>query len=106
MVMKSKTENKRLILEPQTDLIAEQIEPLRNFFSTELKTHSGVSHIQLDVTGIETVDSLGVNLIVGLYREAEKAGKSMEIIGAGENFVKIANFFRIPSLFPVKAAED
>jgi hypothetical protein len=25
----------------------------------------------------------------------------MEIIGAGENFMKVANFFRLTSLFPV-----
>ncbi len=51
------------------------------------------------------VDSLGVNLIVGLYREAMSRSATIEIIGAGENFIKVANFFRLPSLFPIKKAE-
>ena len=43
-----------------------------------------------------------MNLVVGLYRQAVSESKTIEIIGAGENFMKVADFFRLTSLFPVR----
>jgi anti-sigma B factor antagonist len=102
--MKIRKEDDMLFLIPETDLIANRIEELRDYFADQLKKHSDISHVLLDVTGVDVVDSLGVNLIVGLYRQATSNNKSIEIIGAGENFMKVAGFFRLTSLFPVKSA--
>lgn len=104
--MKAKKQNEALYLIPETDLVASRIEELRDFFSKQLEDNPDVSIVYLDVRGIEIVDSLGVNLIVGLYRQVSNASKSIEIYGAGKNFMKVANFFRLPSLFPVKGEED
>ncbi|QTA88416.1 STAS domain-containing protein [Desulfonema magnum] len=101
--MKVKKENNTLFLIPETDLIANRIEELRDYFAEQLKEHSDVSHVLLDVNGVDFVDSLGVNLIVGLYRQVTAASQTIEIIGAGENFMKVAAFFRLTSLFPVKS---
>ncbi len=93
-----------LILLPESDLVASHIEELRDYFSEQIRSHTDISRILLDVSGVEVVDSLGVNLVVGLYRQAEAEDRSIEIIGANKNFMKVANFFRLPALFPVKAA--
>jgi hypothetical protein len=47
------------------------------------------------------VDSLGVNLIIGIYRQAVAEAKTFEIINAGSRFIKVAQFFRFYSLFSV-----
>jgi urease beta subunit len=47
------------------------------------------------------VDSLGVNLIIGIYRQAVAEAKTFEIINAGDRFIKVARFFRFYSLFSV-----
>lgn len=99
-------ENDTLFLIPETDLIANRIEELRDYFAEQLKTHSEVFHVLLDVSGVEVVDSLGVNLIVGLYRQATSESKTIEIVGAGKNFMKVADFFRLTSLFSVKGEEN
>jgi anti-anti-sigma factor len=103
--MKIRKQGTTLTLIPESDLTAGKIEELKDYFIAQLKEHSDFTHIQLDAGGIEVVDSLGVNLIVGLYREAMSRSATIEIIGAGENFIKVANFFRLPSLFPIKKAE-
>jgi anti-anti-sigma factor len=103
--MNVKKQETTLVLIPEADLIASNIEGLRDYFIEQLKQYSDYTHIQLDVSGIEVVDSLGVNLIVGLYRESVNRSATIEIIGAGENFMKVANFFRLPSLFSIKKAE-
>ncbi len=104
--MKTRVEDKTLFLIPETDLVASRIEELRDYFSNRLNAHPHVSHVILDVHGIDFVDSLGVNLIVGLYREVTNESKTIEIMGAGKNFMKVASFFRFPSLFSVTEDEN
>jgi anti-anti-sigma factor len=103
--MQANKENGNLFLIPETDLLAGSIEDLRNFFSEQIRLHSDASHVLLDVTGVDFVDSLGVNLIVGLYRQVVSESKTIEIIGAGKNFMKVATFFRLSSLFPVRSVD-
>ncbi len=99
--MQSRVEQSTLVIKPETDLIASRIEELRDFFMKQIEEHPDLNHVILDAHGIKFVDSLGVNLIVGLYRQLASASKSLEINGAGKNFMKVAGFFRFSSLFPV-----
>ncbi len=92
-----------LILIPETDLIASAVENLRDYFILQIKEHTDVSKIILDARGIDIVDSLGVNLIIGLYKQVESESKVFEIISAGENFLKVSNFFRLNKLFEIKS---
>ncbi|MDM8549162.1 STAS domain-containing protein [Desulfobacterales bacterium HSG2] len=103
--MKIRKEEETLFLIPETDLIANRIEELRDYFAEQLKKHSEVSRVLLDVNGVDLVDSLGVNLIVGLYRQVTNESKTIEIVGAGGNFMKVANFFRLTSLFSVNSEQ-
>ena len=49
--------------------------------------------------------SLGVNLIIGVYRQVISESKTFEITGAGEKFLKVARFFQFPALFNIKSKE-
>lgn len=99
--MKTRVEDDTLFLIPETDLVASRIESLRNFFVEQMAAHPEAAKVVLDVHGVETVDSLGVNLVVGLYREAAGASKTIEIVGANEKFMKVASFFRLPAIFTI-----
>ncbi len=101
--MNSRIENQTLYLMPEADLVASCIEKHRDYFVEQLKKNSDVTEIILDANGVETVDSLGVNLIIGLYRQAASETKVFEIIGAGKKFIKVADFFRFSSLFKIEA---
>jgi anti-anti-sigma factor len=103
--MKVIQQEKTLILVPETNLTAGNIEELRDYFRKQLKQHSDIVSVILNVSGVHSVDSLGVNLIVGLYREVTEKSGTIEIVGAEENFMKVANFFRLSSLFPIRRAE-
>jgi len=94
-------QDKILVLQPGTDLVASHIEALRDAVLAEMKKHPGVTGVVLDATGVEIVDSLGVNLIIGIYRQAIAETKTFEVINAGSRFIKVAQFFRFFSLFSV-----
>jgi anti-anti-sigma factor len=99
--MNSNLLHNQLILQPQADLVASQIEVFRDSVLVLMKKNPDVTGVVLDATGIEIVDSLGVNLIIGIYRQAAAESKTFEIINAGEKFIKVARFFRFYSLFSV-----
>lgn len=89
-----------LVLE--SDLVASRVEEMRQFLMEQLKAYPDESAVILDVQGIEVVDSLGVNLIIGLYKHVAAESKEFKIVNAGEKFMKVANFFRFNSIFPVE----
>lgn len=99
--MKALLEDNRLVLQPETDLIASRIEQLRMEVLAQLKRHPGAEAVVLDAAGVEIVDSLGVNLIIGMYRQAVADGKSFEVVNAGSRFIKVARFFRFFALFSI-----
>jgi anti-anti-sigma factor len=100
--MEYRDEADRLILIPGTDLVASRIEALRDFFDETLQRHPDAPQVVLDVAGVHIVDSLGVNLIVGLFRQTAADGRSMALVGANPDFMKVANFFRLPTLFSIE----
>jgi len=96
-----KTEGTFFLL-PETDLVASQMEEIRDYFMKELRENVDVDKVTLDAKGIEIVDSLGVNLIIGLYRHVSTESKKFNVINAGEKFMKVANFFRFSTLFDIE----
>ena len=94
-------QDKRLILQPQADMVASHIEALRDAVLVQMKKHPDVAGVVLDAAGVEIVDSLGVNLIIGIYRQAVAETKTFEVINAGNRFIKVAQFFRFFSLFSI-----
>ncbi|MBF0233523.1 MAG: hypothetical protein HQK65_10865 [Desulfamplus sp.] len=103
--MELKTDMDTLILIPETDLVASHIERLRDYCLEALTHHTKVSTVILQADNIETVDSLGVNLIIGIYRQVSSESKIFKITGAGERFLKVAAFFQFSALFSITGKE-
>ena len=104
--MKAVRKADTLILQPGADLVASVIEEIRDKVLMQMKKHADAACIVLDAEGIDIVDSLGVNLVIGIYRQAASETKSFEIVNAGDKFMKVADFFRFPSLFSVKGVVE
>ncbi len=104
--MKAEMQGNSLVLQPGTDLIASKIEALRNEVLAQMKKYPDADAIVLDAAGIELVDSLGVNLVVGIYRQATADSKSFEVTNACSRFIKVARFFRFFSLFSINGETE
>ena len=100
--MKINVKNDSLYLIPDIDFVASTIEALRDEIMDKLKAHPQVATIILDAKNIEQVDSLGVNLIIGIFRQVKNESKIFEIINVGESFMKVAVFFKFSSLFTLR----
>ena len=60
----------------------------------------------LDAEGVDVVDSLGVNLIIGLYKELSNNSRFFRITNANDKFMKVANFFKFPAIFQIEGVEE
>ncbi len=99
--MRAYVEDNTLYIIPESDLVASKVEELRDGILTELKKEDPAKHVIFNVKSIDIVDSLGVNLIIGVYRQCESVSRSFEIINANEKFIKISNFFKFQDYFKV-----
>ena len=70
---------------------------------SQLKAYPKESTVALDARGVEIVDSLGVNLIIGLYKHTASESKEFRVLNAGDKFMKVANFFRFSSIFTIES---
>jgi len=100
--MKIYAEGEILYLKPEVDLVASRIEDIRSAFNTGINEHPDAKAVVLDVTGVDVVDSLGVNLIIGLYKHVSAKSKSFKITNVDDKVMKVANFFKFSSIFPVE----
>jgi anti-anti-sigma factor len=99
--MESKTEYGILFLIPGSDMIADTFNEMRTFFLDTLQINPE-AEVVLDVENVNVIDSLGVNLIIGLYKELSEYSRTFRIINASEQFMKVANFFKFNSIFNIE----
>lgn len=101
--MKIYKKDKTVYIVPNCDLVASNVEKIRDSVLMKLKKESSIEHLVLNVNGIEVVDSLGVNLIIGIYREAASQSMDFQVTNANEKFQKISGFFKFEDFFKVSS---
>jgi chemotaxis protein histidine kinase CheA len=94
-----------LYLTPDSDLVASEIESIRDDFLKKIRENPDVSGVVLKVDHVENMDSLGVNLVIGIFRQMTAESKEFKVTGAGQRFMKVAKFFQFPALFTIEPRE-
>jgi len=56
----------------------------------------------VDCNEVDTLDSIGVNLLVGLFKKAETTGNQFKMIGCNDALKKVLNLFRLDQKFTVE----
>lgn len=89
-------------IHPTADLIASKVEALRDAFHHALAGAKGT--VNLDLKGIEQIDSLGVTLVLGLFKSCQKEGLGFEVTEVDRNLVRVFRLFNLTKFFPVREA--
>ena len=55
----------------------------------------------LDLATAEVVDSLGITLILGLFKTCQKTGTPFSIEGVKPDLMRVFRLFNLPKFFPV-----
>ncbi len=63
---------------------------------------ANTSRMVLDVTQITTIDSLGIKLIVGLYKSCQEKKITLELEVASASLIKILNLCKLNQFIDIK----
>ena len=56
----------------------------------------------LDLSASEVVDSLGITLILGLFKTCQQRKISFRVEGASPDLMRVFKLFSLPKLFPIQ----
>ncbi|MDT8446252.1 MAG: STAS domain-containing protein [bacterium] len=96
-------EGDRLVCLPVEEIIASNVPTMRETLIEHLDEAKDWNELIFDCHKVETLDSIGINLIVGLFKRARVAGKEFRVVGCNPAMVKVLQLFRLDEQFPVEA---
>jgi anti-anti-sigma factor len=91
-----------LRLKPQVDLVASTVEVQRGTMMKAMETRQ--SAVVLDLGAVEQIDSLGITLVLGLFKTCQKTGASFAIEGVRPDIMRVFRLFNLPKFFSILEA--
>jgi anti-anti-sigma factor len=99
-MIKTTVEGSELHLSPVSDLVAGSAAAQREEMLAAL--NEPAEAVVLDLSAVGQVDSLGISLIVGLFKTCEAKGLTFSVVGINENIMRVFKLFKLPQFFSVK----
>jgi anti-anti-sigma factor len=88
-----------LRLKPEVDLVASTVEAQRAAMMKAMEAAPG--EVVLDLSGVEQIDSLGITLVLGLFKTCQKAEVPFSISGVKADLMRVFRLFNLPKFFPI-----
>lgn len=98
-----KLENATMTCIPSKEIVATNVPTMRDLLISRLDEDQTWDSLVLDCSLIETLDSIGVNLIVGLFKKVKANDKQFKVIGCNQPILKVLELFRLNTQFSVEA---
>lgn len=87
---------------PTGDILASTVEGLREAMQEAIR---GVrTAVVLDLGTTKQIDSLGITLILGLFKSCQKEGLAFAIEGANADLMRVFRLFNLVKFFPITEA--
>jgi anti-anti-sigma factor len=91
-----------LRLKPEVDLVASTVETQRAAMMKALE--AGPAAVVLDLGAVSQLDSLGITLILGLFKTCQKTSTPFSIEGVKADLMRVFRLFNLPRFFPIHEA--
>ena len=75
--------------------VGDLLEQFRGYFATGVEA----SRLILDLKTVRVIDSQGLNLIIGLYRECQRHEISLEVANPSEETKRLFRMFKLDRIF-------
>lgn len=86
-------------LSPKTDLVASTVEGLKTALAAAIEGVKG--QVTLDLAQVQQIDSLGITLVLGLFKSCQKQGLGFRIQGAHADLQRVFKLFNLTKFFEV-----
>jgi anti-anti-sigma factor len=60
--------------------------------------------VVLDLSAVEQIDSLGITLVLGLFKSCQKGGAAFSVEGVSADLMRVFKLFNLTVYFPVTQA--
>ncbi len=87
-------------LQTQGDLLASTVEQERTTLLARIEDLTGP--VIFDLSMVKEIDSLGITLILGLFKSCQKKGLPFSVEGVSPEIMRVFRLFSLPKVFPVK----
>lgn len=95
----TQTEN-TLTLSFEEDLVAAFVKKEVDSLSKKLQSYSYIELV-VDLSVVEVVDSLGINLLVGFYKECKKMSRGFKVKGSSESIKRLFSLYNLSGYFNI-----
>jgi serine/threonine-protein kinase RsbW len=93
-----------LNLKPKGNLVASTVEGVRRNLLRAIEGAGG--HIVLDMSMVQVVDSMGITLVLGLFKTCKAKGLTFEVVGLSQDIHRVFKLFNLTKFFPVVEASN
>ncbi len=84
------------------DIVASKITEMRNNLASHLDYDQEWEELVFDCSQVKTLDSIGVNFIVGVYKKANSSERKFKIIGCNDLLAKVLRLFKLDEKFTIE----
>ena len=100
--MKHELSEAGLVLFPDDPLAAATLKPLQDQVAHYFADPGKFQKVVVDLSGVTVIDSLGVNLLVGLYKECRKHGKAYQVSHCSQPIRRLFGLYKLTGYFGIE----
>lgn len=89
----------RLVCNPRVSLVAKNIKELVLQLKTVTEQQDDYQTFQVDLSQSESIDSIGITFLIGLYKTLSARGKRFELSGVSEPMMQLFKIMKLDELF-------
>jgi anti-sigma B factor antagonist len=92
----------KLLLKPSGNIVASTVESVRDIVRPAVE--ESTQGVVLDLGDVSQLDSLGVSLVVGLFKSCRSREVDFRIEGASADLMRVFRLFRLDHYFSISEA--
>lgn len=101
--MEKEISNGILSIKLENDLTATNVRKIeQGIKSYVFDTNDEFSDVELDLSNVENIDSVGISFLIIIYKLAEKKQKTYKLININENVESILRLMKLDETFGLK----
>lgn len=100
--MKHDVENGVLTITIEEDLVAANIKRQLTEAHEALADNPSIEQIIINIEKVDTIDSLGINLLVGVYKEARKGDTPFKVTGSSPGIKRLFMLYSLSAHFGIE----
>lgn len=83
------------------NLVAANLENQMSMIKDAMSKNTDAEEVVLNLKNVTEIDSMGINLVVGLYKQVNALGKKFSVTNVSRPILNLFNLFKLTSYFDV-----